>query len=77
MELQLLVRSGDHLCTPGDKSSVQQGINQSGQSEGETEKKKEINTGAGQVPKVGKKWKVLVRSLEREEGRVRRAPVEG
>lgn len=55
MELKLLVRRGDHLCTPGDKSSVQQGINQSGQGEVETEKKKEINTGAGQAPKVGRK----------------------
>lgn len=54
MELKLLVRRGDHLCTPGDKSSVQQGTNQPGQGEVETEKKKEINTGAGQVPKVGR-----------------------
>lgn len=58
MELKLLGRRGDHLCTPGDKSSVrQQGINQSGQGKVETEKKEEINTGAGQEPKVGEGMK--------------------
>lgn len=53
VELKLLVRRGDHLCTPGDKSSVRQGTNQPGQGEVETEKKREINMGAGQVPEVG------------------------
>lgn len=54
MELKLLGRRWDHLCTPGDKSSVQQqGISQSGQGEVKTEKKEEINTGAGQAPGVG------------------------
>lgn len=58
MELKLLGRRGDHLCTPGDKSSVQhQGINQSGQGKVETEKKKEINIGARQVPEVGEGMK--------------------
>lgn len=81
MELKLLGRRGDHLCTPGDKSSVrQQGINQSGQGEVETEKKEEINTGAGQEPKVGEGMESVnqksgKRSKDRQ--RVRNAPVEG
>lgn len=66
MELKLLGRRWDHLCTPGDKSSVQQqGINQSGQGEVETEKKEEINTGAGQAPKVGEG----IKSINQKSGK--------
>ena len=78
MELKLLGRRGDHLCTPGDKSSVRQGTNQPGRGEVETEKKKEINRGAGQVPKVGRTWRALIRNLKKEEGNsVRNGPVGG
>lgn len=46
MELKLLVRRRDDLCTPGDNSSAQQGI---GQGEGRQKRRTEINTGAGKA----------------------------
>lgn len=73
-------QGGPPVHTRRQKLCAAAGNQPMGQGEVETEKKEEINTGAGQAPKVGEGMKSVnqksgKRSKDRQ--RVRNAPVEG